>query len=44
MRRKGISPVIATLLLIVIAVVAAVLTYIWVTGYMGTLSPREVPG
>ncbi|MEM4790228.1 MAG: archaellin/type IV pilin N-terminal domain-containing protein, partial [Thermofilum sp.] len=43
MRRKGISPVIATLLLIVIAVVAAVLTYIWVTGYMGTLSPREVP-
>ncbi|MEM3893713.1 MAG: archaellin/type IV pilin N-terminal domain-containing protein [Thermofilum sp.] len=44
MRRKGISPVIATLLLIVIAVAAAVLTYIWVTGYMGTLSPREVPG
>ncbi|MEM4852153.1 MAG: archaellin/type IV pilin N-terminal domain-containing protein [Thermofilum sp.] len=44
MRRKGISPVIATLLLIVIAVVAAVLMYIWVTGYMGTLSPREVPG
>ncbi|MEM2246332.1 MAG: archaellin/type IV pilin N-terminal domain-containing protein [Thermofilum sp.] len=43
MRRKGISPVIATLLLIVIAVAAAVLTYIWVTGYMGTLSPREVP-
>lgn len=43
MRRKGVSPVIATLLLIVIAVAAAVLAYIWVTGYMGTLAPREVP-
>lgn len=43
MRRKGISPVIATLLLIVIAVAAAVLTYIWVTGYMGTLAPHQTP-
>ena len=32
------SPVIATLLLIVIAVVAAVLTYLWVTGYMGKVT------
>ena len=35
MKRKGVSPVIATLLLIVVAVAAAVLTYIWVTGYIG---------
>ncbi|MCS7105293.1 MAG: hypothetical protein NZ954_06990 [Thermofilaceae archaeon] len=40
MKRKGVSPVIATLLLIVIAVAAAVLTYIWVTGYMGTLQAQ----
>ncbi|MEM1509913.1 MAG: archaellin/type IV pilin N-terminal domain-containing protein [Thermofilaceae archaeon] len=43
MKRKGVSPVIATLLLIVIAVAAAVLAYIWITGYMGTLTPRETP-
>uniref|UniRef100_A0A7C3WKM2 Flagellar biosynthesis protein FlaG n=1 Tax=Thermofilum pendens TaxID=2269 RepID=A0A7C3WKM2_THEPE len=43
MRRKAVSPVIATLLLIVIAVAAAVLTYLWVTGYMGTVAPRETP-
>jgi len=40
MRRKAVSPVIATLLLIVIAVAAAVLTYIWVTGYMGSLQSQ----
>ena len=41
-KRKGVSPVIATLLLIVIAVAAAVLTYIWVTGYIGrTTSATE---
>jgi len=39
-KRRGVSPVIATLLLIVIAVAAAVLTYIWVTGYMGTLQAQ----
>jgi len=38
MKRKGVSPVIATLLLIVVAVAAAVLTYIWVTGYMGRVT------
>jgi flagellin-like protein len=43
MKREAVSPVIATLLLIVIAVAAAVLTYIWVTGYMGTIAPRETP-
>jgi len=40
MKRKGVSPVIATLLLIVVAVAAAILTYIWVTGYMGTLQAQ----
>ena len=34
MKRRGISPVIAVLLLIVIAVAAAVLTYVWLTGYL----------
>lgn len=34
--RKGVSPVIATLLLIVIAVAAAVVTYSWVMGFIGT--------
>jgi flagellin-like protein len=41
-KRRGVSPVIATLLLIVIAVAAAVLTYVWVTGYIGrTTSTAE---
>lgn len=31
--RKGVSPVIATLLLILIAVAAAILVYVWVTGF-----------
>ena len=39
--RRGISPVIAVLLLIVIAVAAAVLTYIWVVGYMGSLQQQS---
>ncbi|MGC8988026.1 archaellin/type IV pilin N-terminal domain-containing protein [Infirmifilum sp.] len=43
MKRRAISPVIATLLLIVIAVAAAVLTYIWLTGYMGTITPHQTP-
>jgi len=43
-KRRGVSPVIATLLLIVIAVAAAVLTYIWVTGYIGrSTSTAEAP-
>jgi len=43
-KRRGVSPVIATLLLIVIAVAAAVLTYIWVTGYIGrTATAAEAP-
>jgi flagellin-like protein len=34
--RKAISPILATLLLIVIAVAAIVVTYAWITTYMGT--------
>jgi len=41
MKRKGISPVIAVLLLIVIAVAAAILTYVWITGYIGTLQAQS---
>jgi flagellin-like protein len=40
MKRAGVSPVIATLLLIVIAVAAAVLAYIWIIGYQGTLTQQ----
>ena len=38
MNKKGVSPIIATLLLIVIAVAAAVVTYAFVTGFIGTSS------
>ncbi len=34
--RKGISPILATLLLIVIAVAAIAVTYAWIMTYMGT--------
>ncbi|MCS7098706.1 MAG: hypothetical protein NZ922_06985, partial [Candidatus Methanomethyliaceae archaeon] len=34
--RKGISPIIATLLLIVITVAAAVVTYTFTMGFVGT--------
>jgi flagellin-like protein len=37
--RRGVSPVIATLLLIVIAVAAAVLVYMWVIGYTAQMKP-----
>jgi len=40
MDRKGISPVIAVLLLVIIAVAAAILTYLWVLGYMGTVQQQ----
>lgn len=33
--KKGISPILATLLLIVIAVAAIIITYAWVMTYMG---------
>jgi len=38
--RKGISPLIATLLLIAIAVAASVLTYSWVMSMVGTQSAQ----
>ncbi len=41
--RKGISPLIATLLLIAIAVAASVLTYSWVMSMIGSQSARLRP-
>lgn len=41
-QKKGISTIIAVLLMIVISVAAAVITYIWITGYLGgTMSGIE---
>jgi flagellin-like protein len=37
---KAISPVIATLLMIAIAVVASLVVYAWVTGYMGNTTSK----
>ncbi len=37
---KAISPILATLLLIVIAVAAIVITYAWITTYMGTTTQQ----
>ena len=37
--KKGVSPIIATLLLIVIAVAAAVVTYSFVMGFIGGVGP-----
>jgi len=34
--KKAVSPIIATLLLILIAVAAGVIIYVWTTGYIGT--------
>ena len=36
--KKGVSPVIATLLMIAIAVTAAILVYVWSMGLIGTLT------
>ena len=35
--RSAVSPVIAVLLLVMIAVIAGTLLYVWLSGYMGTL-------
>jgi len=43
MRARGISPVVATLLLILIAVAAAVLVYVWVTGYASSMAQTSAP-
>lgn len=37
-RKKGVSPVIAVLLMIAIAVAAAILVYVWSMGLIGTLT------
>jgi flagellin-like protein len=37
---RGISPILATLLLIVIAVAAIVVTYAWITTYMGNTTEQ----
>jgi len=44
MNKKAVSPVIAVLLLVVIAVAAAIITYIWLTGYIGTIQQQTTPG
>jgi len=36
MARKGVSPVLASLFLVVIAAATAVITYIWVSSYLGS--------
>ena len=41
--KKAISPVIATLLLILIAVAASVIVYVWATGYIGAAAPSTTP-
>jgi len=38
--KKAISPILATLLLIVIAVAAIVITYAWITMYMGSTTQQ----
>lgn len=38
--KKAISPILATLLLIVIAVAAIVVTYAWIMTYMGGITPQ----
>ena len=38
--KKAISPILATLLLIVIAVAAIVVTYAWISTYMGTATSQ----
>ena len=38
--KRGISPILATLLLIVIAVAAIVVTYAWIMMYIGTTTSR----
>jgi flagellin-like protein len=42
--RKGVSPVVATLLLILIAVAAAVLLYTWVSGLSANVAGSKVSG
>jgi len=43
LNKKGVSPIIAVLLLIVITVTAALLTYLWVLGYIGSAQRSGQP-
>jgi len=43
LNKKGVSPIIAVLLLIVITVAAALLTYLWVLGYIGSAQRSGSP-
>mgnify|MGYP000265217303 CR=1 FL=1 len=43
LNKKGVSPIIAVLLLIVITVTAALLTYLWVLGYIGSAQKSGQP-
>jgi len=38
--RRGIEPIVAAILLIVITVVAAILLYLWFSGYLSTTTSR----
>ena len=40
--KSGISPIMATLLLIVIAIAAIIVTYAWITAYMGARRVGQV--
>jgi flagellin-like protein len=42
--RKGVSPVIATILLILIAIAAGVIIYTYTIGFLGTAGPGEGQG
>ncbi len=37
---RALSPVVATILLVAIAVIASVLTYLWATGFIGAIQTR----
>ncbi len=37
---RALSPVVATILLVAIAVIASVLTYLWATGFIGAIQSR----
>jgi flagellin-like protein len=39
--RKGVSPVIATIILVLISVVAGVLLWLWVSGYSSTMPTQQ---
>ncbi len=42
--KKGVSPVIATVLLIAIVVVLAVIVFLWIRGFIGEVGQKSVHG